>query len=214
MILHDLEDLRREAYVRAVIRAAESDSVVGYVGRGVPVEIFHAMDLTPYPIYGIDGDILKYSIEENLCPLIDATVTYAKTDKCPLIHSSKLIVIGDTCSTMAKELAKVKDVYVYDDDESLIVKLREVYDCRDFQNDVAASIRERLKRVSDFVKSFELPALQSFIIEYFLNFLDIDERMNFLGGLSSDELKSFSDVHEFVSLIYGCATCKKFLIPH
>ncbi|MBQ9419411.1 MAG: 2-hydroxyacyl-CoA dehydratase [Synergistaceae bacterium] len=209
MILDKLEDLRREAYVRAIIRASESDSVVGYAGRKIPVEIFHAMGLTPYPIYGIDREILSFSTEKNLCPLIDATVTYAKTDKCPLIHSSKLIVVDDTCPTMTKELTKVKDVYVYDGDENLISKLREVYRCDDVQSDVLMSIQTKLQRISDFIKSLGLPEMQAFTIEYFVKFLDVDERMKFLADFSSDELRSFNDVHEFVSLIYGCANCKQ-----
>ena len=103
--LEALEEQRREAYVRAVLRASEANDVVGYIGNRVPVELFHALGLMALPVYGADGEILKYSREKGLCPLVDATLTYARTDRCPLIHSSRLIVVDDACPIMAREIA-------------------------------------------------------------------------------------------------------------
>ena len=216
MILDILENLRREAYVKAVIREAEFDNVVGYVGYKLPIEIFYAMNLTAYPIYGIDKEILNFSTEKNLCPLIDAAITYAKTDKCPLIHSSKLIVIGDTCPAMTSEILKLKDknIYVYDSEENLISKIKEVYKTK-FNQDFLISIREEIQKISDYIqkikRDFNLSILQAFNIEYFINFLDLDERMNFLENLSkNNELKNFNDTNEFVNLIFHCMSCKNF----
>ena len=214
MILDILENLRRKAYVRAVIRATEFNNVVGYAGYKIPVEVFHALNLTPYPIYGIDKDILQFSIEKNLCPLIDATITYAKTDKCPLIHSSNLIVIDDTCSIMAREILnlKNKNIYLYDNEKKLIAKIKEVYDA-EFNQEILSSVREELHKITVYIqkikRDFNFTNLQAFIIEYFINFLDLYERMNFLEDLSKNsELNNFYKIHDFVNLIFNCPECR------
>ena len=48
-------------------------------------------------------------------PLVDATLTYARTDRCPLIHSSRLIVVDDGCPIMAREVSRLpgREVHVY-----------------------------------------------------------------------------------------------------
>ena len=216
MILETLENLRREAYVRAVIRKAEFDNVVGYVGEDLPVEIFHAANLTPYPVYGIDREILNFSVEKNLCPLIDATVTYAKTDKCPLIHSSKLIVIGKTCPTMKQALQELKDknIYVYDNEKNLISELKKFYSFDKIDGEILSSIRKKLDEISDYIdtlqrQNFLMRQDEKFTVKYFINFLDINERMNFLNELS-EKLKGkylFSR-NKFVDLIHRCNLCK------
>ena len=65
-VLEELESLRREAYVKAVIRKSESDDVVGYVGMNLPVDIFYERGLMAIPVYGIDEEILKFSVENDL----------------------------------------------------------------------------------------------------------------------------------------------------
>ena len=207
MILDELENLRRMAYVRAVM----SDYVVGYIGRKIPVEIFHAFGLMAMPVYGIDREILKFSREENLCPLIDATITYAKTDKCPLIHSAKVIVIDDTCDVMRKEMSGLqgKRIYFYDNDrEKLIASLEEVYG-RKFQAEKLRSVHEELERIHSSIESLTNDEIQGFILEYYVNFLDLHERMNFLDTLKEKDIHLS---HEFVESIYHCPECGgKFL---
>lgn len=203
MILDELEELRRFAYVRAVM----SDCVVGYVGMKIPVEIFHAFELMAVPVYGIDREVLEFSVEENLCPLVDATVTYAKTDKCPLIHSAKLIVVDDTCDVMRAELFGLegKRIYFYDNDcEKLISVLEEVYD-REFQAGKLFHVREELERIHSRIKLLTADEVQSFILEYYVNFLDLSERMKFLDGLQGKDIHLS---HEFVESIYHCPECR------
>ena len=207
MILEELEDLRRMAYVRAVM----SDYVVGCIGRKIPVEIFHAFGIMSVPVYGIDKEILEFSCERNLCPLIDATITYAKTDKCPLIHSSRLIVIDDTCNAMREKISGLhgKRIHFYDDNrEKLIAILEEVYDRR-FNAEKLFSVREELERIHSRIKSLTNDELQGFILEYYINFLDLHERMNFLDSLQDKDIRLS---HEFVETIYHCPECRgKFL---
>ncbi|MBR0074478.1 MAG: hypothetical protein IJP96_01830, partial [Synergistaceae bacterium] len=193
-VLEELENLRREAYVKAVIRKSESDDVVGYVGMNLPVDIFYERGLMAIPVYGIDEEILKFSVEKDLCPLIDATITYAKTDKCPLIHSSKLIVVENFCPVFTRELQKLKNkqIYVYNgNDDELKLKLNEVYG-NFTPPQYSPLMTERLKQEVNTVK-------------YFINFLAPSKRSEFLERISDG---NFNFTHKFVNLIYHCPECR------
>ena len=183
-----LENLRRNAYVKAVMRASESDDVLGFIGSRLPVEIFHALDLYAIPVYGVDGEILKFSREKNLCPVIDATVTYAKTDKCPLIHSSKLIVVENSCPVMTHEIMKLdKNIYIYESESGLVKKLLQVYH-RKPDSEKLRLTREKLLKIHDLMTRIkyysDLTGLQVYILEFYLNFLGLNERINILQELS------------------------------
>jgi len=186
-----LENLRREAYVKAVMRASESDDVLGFIGSHLPVEIFHALDLYAIPVYGIDSEILKFSCEKDLCPVIDATVTYAKTDKCPLIHSSRLIVIEPSCPVMTREILKLdKDIYVYESESGLVKRLSQVYN-RELDSYKLQETQEKLHRISQLIAlikdHLDLTGLQGYILEYYLEFLSLDERINALQELADSD---------------------------
>ncbi|MBR0233835.1 MAG: hypothetical protein IJQ47_07280, partial [Synergistaceae bacterium] len=212
-VLEELENLRREAYVKAVIRKSESDDVVGYVGMNLPVDIFYERGLMAIPVYGIDEEILKFSVEKDLCPLIDATITYAKTDKCPLIHSSKLIVIENFCPIFTRELQKLKNkqIYVYNgNNEELKSKLNEVYGemltpPSHFVSHLPASeeavnatfpkstlakgrchacMTERLNTTGRCLTETERLKQEVNTVKYFLNFLAPSERSEFLERIS------------------------------
>ena len=187
-----LEDQRREAYVRAVMRQAESDDVVGYIGGRAPVALFEALGLMALPVYGVDGDIMRYSTDggRGLCPIIESTLTYAKTDRCPLIHSSRLIVVDDACPVMAREMESLKtlirkDVYIYragnsGEPERLTNKLEAVYGRRltDESRETARSEAAAFDALLHCMKYHSsLTGLQVYILEYYLNFLPMTERL-------------------------------------
>ena len=198
-----LEGERREAYVRAVLRASEANDVVGYIGSRVPVELFHAMGLMALPVYGVDGEILRYSGEKGLCPVADATLTYARTDRCPLIHSSRLIVVDDGClilaHVMTRCLGKDKEVYLYQTEdplklERLTGKLERVYGRRLDEDTLNAAIVES-KRLAAMLARLkyhsDLDGRSVYILEYYLNFLPLPERSGVLRQVS--EAVHFSD---------------------
>ena len=194
-----LENLRRDAYVRAVMRASESDDVLGFIGSRLPVEIFHAMDLYAIPVYGVDGEILKFSREKNLCPVVDATVTYAKTDKCPLIHSSKLIVVENSCPIMTREIMKLdKNIYIYESESELVKKLFQVYN-RELDSEKLRTAQESLRRIQELITRIkfhsDLTGLQVYILEFYLNFLELNERINILQELSEHVNFSESEIN-------------------
>ena len=144
--------------------------------------------------------------------MIDATVTYAKTDKCPLIHSSKLIVVEDYCRIFTRELEKLahKQIYIYNGNiDELKMKLYEVYGRR-----ITNDSREKLQKISESIKNlkhkFNLTDFQGFVIEYFINFLDLNERINFIDELlKTSNREDFNFVHKFVSLVYHCHECRR-----
>lgn len=202
----DLDDLRRNAYVRAVIRASESDDVIGFIGPNVPVELFEALGLMAVPVYGLDREILNYSCETNLCPLIDATITYAKTDKCPLIHSAKMIVVDDTCAPMSEALSRLegKRIHIYaGNTAALIEALREVYGTGEILPESLASVREERRRIRARIAALTNDPIEAFTVEYYINFLDLSERMSFLDGLQ--EIYTSGGL---IETIYRCPECR------
>lgn len=193
-LFEELEEQRREAYVRAVLRASGTDDVVGVIGGRVPLELLHALDLMVLPVYGVDGEILKYSREEGLCPIIDATLTYARTDRCPLIHSSRLIVVDDGCPIMAREVSRLpgREVHVYRTEdpmrlERLTETLERVYGRRldDGALDAATAESRRLTGLLFDLKYHSgLDGRSVYILEYYLNFLPVPERLEVLRRAS------------------------------
>lgn len=194
-IFDELENKRREAYVRAVMRAAEAGDVVGYIGFSIPVALFHAIGLMALPVYGIDGNILEFSVEHGLCSVVDATLTYAKTDRCPLIHSSSMIVVDNSCPIMAHEMSRItwKQIYIYNNSEAgaekrLASKLKEVYG-RAIEDGAMKAARSDLDKCRDLLHRLkfysDLNGLQVYIMEYYLNFLPLNERLSVLREISA-----------------------------
>lgn len=192
----ELEELRREAYVRAVVRASETHDVVGYIGSGIPVGLFHALGLMAIPVHGVDGDILRFSEEQGLCSVIDSTLTYAKTERCPLIHSCRLIVVDDGCPLMAEKLSELreKDVYVYRLNEpgniqGLRDKLENVYSRR-FDEKMSDAAAVKMKEISALLSRLRdhsgLSGSQVYILEYYLKFLPLGERLDILREVSEN----------------------------
>ena len=181
-IFDELENLRREAYVKAVLR----DDVIGYIGSRIPVEIFYSRGLYAIPVYGIDSEILNYSQDKNLCDLVNATITYAKTDKCPLIHSSKLIVCENFCEIMTREISALnKNVFIYESgqEDNLIAEINNIYGFRKLRD-----VKELTRKISDLLHKLkfysDLTGLQAYIIEYYIKFLELDEQLNILQEIA------------------------------
>ncbi len=203
-IFDELENQRREAYVRAVLRAAGPNDVVGYIGSRVPAALFHAMGLMALPVHGVDGDILEFSTESGLCPVVDATLTYARTDRCPLIHSSRMIVVDSTCPIMAEKMSRIdgKDVYIYnifesDRDERLISRLKDVYG-RAVDDETLKIVNKELDKCDAILRRLKyysnLSGNKIYILEYYLNFLSLSERLSILQDVSSGAVFSENPV--------------------
>ena len=131
--------------------------IIGYLGRTVPKEIFYGFDLVPLPLDGVDKYILEYSNEKDLCSIIDSTLTYAMTKKCPLLYNAKLVVVDNSCPLLLKVLKdNLKDkIFFYDGNlENLKNRVEEVYN-RDFSEtnflkavELSKNISSKLEKLS------------------------------------------------------------------
>ncbi len=200
-IFDELENLRREAYVKAILR----DDVIGYIGGNIPLDIFYSRGLYAIPVYGIDSEILQFSQEKNLCDLINATVTYAKTDKCPLIHSSKLIVCENFCEIMTREISALnklnKSVFIYESgqENNLIAQVNNIYGFRKLRD-----VKELMREINNLIHKLkfysDLTGLQAYILEYYIKFLELDEQLRVLQEIADstnfhDEQVNFCPVY-------------------
>lgn len=188
------EGLRREAYVKALEASWGKDNVVGVIGSKVPYEILYSMDLIPLPVYGVDREILDYSLEEGLCSMIDATVTYGKRNRCPLIHSASLIIVDDYCPLREKEIKKLeeigKKVYVYhfkkeDACQDLIGYLKAFYGTSFLEEKLELSI-QRSKEINEKINRLrmetELSGKDIYTLEFYTRFLfSEEEQLEFLS---------------------------------
>ena len=200
-VIGRVEGLRREAYVKAVMR----DDVIGCIGSHAPFDALNSLGLWAIPVHGMDGSILKFSVEEGLCPLVDATVTYAKTDKCPLIHSSKIIVVDDFCPVMTREMSKLKDknIFVYrkGSENALFNEIFRVYGNKRLSMEKCLTRSMLLNKLNTLIEGLksrtELTGMQVYILEYYTKFLDPCERVELISEISR-EIKFSDEPEEFI----------------
>ena len=134
ILREEILELRRNAFIETIMGLDSGKYIIGYLGRTIPKELFYGFDLVPLPLDGVDKYILEYSNEKDLCSIIDSTLTYAMTKKCPLLYNAKLIVVDNSCPLLLKVLKdNLKDkVFFYDGNlENLKNRVEEVYN-RDF----------------------------------------------------------------------------------
>ena len=178
-------NLRREAYVQAVIRSSLSEDVIGYIGRKIPVDVLHGFDLGVLPVDSTDRDILAYSEEKCLCPLIDATYTYARTDKCPLIHSAKVIVMDDSCKTFLEKMTGLLGdrILPFKDRETLIGDLERLYG-KPFDRALYEEEKQKLARIDHLCETLaerNIPSRFLYETEFYNRFIfDTDKRIELL----------------------------------
>lgn len=126
----DYRSLRDNAYVKAIIHQSESDDVLGYIGNKLPFALMYSFGLYVIPVQSDDRAILDFDDVKGVrCGGARGTALYLKLDKCPLLHSSKLIIVEDFCPVMTKEMLDVKSpkVVLYKDEKSLISLIEKVY---------------------------------------------------------------------------------------
>ena len=137
----EILELRRNAFIETIMGLDNERYIIGYLGKTVPKEIFYGFDLVPLPLDGVDRYILNYSNEKNLCSIVNSTLTYALTKKCPLIYNAKLLVVDNSCPLLLKTMKeKLKDkIYFYDGNvEKLKNRVVEVYNsCLLYTSDAA-----------------------------------------------------------------------------
>lgn len=108
--LERLSFARDEAYVTALLKKESGITVVGTLGW-VPAARLWAAGAWPIPIMSQDDSTLGFTsdIKGPLCAPLRATIGYAKTDKCPLIHASSVIAINTACERREVVLPFLRD---------------------------------------------------------------------------------------------------------
>lgn len=190
-------DLRRNAFVNAIMGLMNETYIAGYIGKKVPKEIFYGFGLYPIPLDGIDRDILEYSTEEeNLCSIVDSSITYAKTDKCPLTHNCKIIVVDDSCPIFQEKMKEAlgDSVYFYHGDlEKLKAAIKNVYD-RDFSLESFNKAVSLSKEISKELYNLSQTNIESkflYEVEFYNQFIfSLEERLSLIKEVASFYQKS------------------------
>ena len=197
-------ELRRNAFVETIMGLENERYIIGYLGRTVPKEIFYGFDLVPLPLDGVDKYILEYSNEKALCSIIDSTLTYAMTKKCPLLYNAKLIVVDNFCPLLLKILRdNFKDkIFFYDGNlEDLKNRVGEVYK-RDFSEKLFLKAIELSKNISSKLEKLSKTDIDSrflYEVEFYTQFIfSLDDKNNMIDRVISN----FKDVNKKRQKLY------------
>ncbi|MDO4594953.1 MAG: hypothetical protein Q4B52_06185 [Tissierellia bacterium] len=180
--LENPEEIRRDAYVIAMYKKLEDQKVCGYFSD-VNDEIFYAYNIYAFPIIGLDFHILKFSNEKNICDPINATLTYLKTKKCPIIYSSKFFVLDDYCKKFnellakntQKNIVKDKDIRKYLDEN-----YKEEFSKQRYEN--AKELSKKINVLIDRLYESDLEDNYVFKLAFYIKFLpEYDDRIAILN---------------------------------
>ena len=197
-------ELRRNAFVETIMGLENEIYIIGCLGRTVPKEIFYGFDLVPLPLDGVDKYILEYSNEKDLCSIVDSTLTYAITKKCPLLYNAKLIVVDNSCPLLLKILKdNLKDkIFFYDKNlEELKNRVEEVYK-RDFSEKNFLKAVELSKNISSNLEKLSKTDIDSkflYEVEFYTQFIfSLEEKNNMINRI----LSNFKDVDKKRQKLY------------
>lgn len=169
----NLKNLRDEAYIKAVMQQAAEDNVLGYIGKNLPLDIIYSFNLYAIPVQSDDRDILEYG-ERKTCGGAYGTHLYYKLDKCPLLHSSKIIILEDFCPIMTGGLSQFSKVKIYKDGRSLINLIEDCFN-QEYKEENRLKAEKLLREGEEL--SSKLPYEYGFY-SFFLN--NLEERNIFL----------------------------------
>ena len=200
----EILELRRNAFVETIMGLENERYIIGYLGRTVPKEIFYGFDLVALPLDGVDKYILEYSNEKDLCSIVDSTLTYAITKKCPLLYNAKLIVVDNSCPLLLKILKEnLKDkIFFYDGNlEELKNRVREVYK-RDFSEKSFLKAVELSKIIFSKLESLSKTDIDSrflYEVEFYTQFIfSLEDKINMIDRV----LANFKDVDKKRQKLY------------
>lgn len=176
-----LTNLRREGFIDA-LRYYETDLVVSLFGV-IPWEIFYAFDVLAINSYGIDYHIVEE--ERPMCSMLNSTVSYYLTDRCPFMHVSKYYFVDNFCPLRTQVIQQYFDpVYTYDGrPEGLITQLEELTG-QQYNEAKLNVITEKSAEISRLILKIQSSSLPGKIINdyaYQTKFIfDLDQRIDFL----------------------------------
>lgn len=182
--INSIEDLRREAYVTAIYAKMENDNVAG-VFSDKSDSLLIGWGFIPIPIVGVDRHIFEYSDTYNLCDPLNSTLTYLKTEKCPLLFSSKFYIVDDYCEKFTYYLREntKKDV-IYENNLSSYLKFN--YSGK-FDEEIYKTALNKLKEIDSLFLKLEQKNISGnllFKLKFYLKFVkNLDDRILFLNKI-------------------------------
>ncbi|WP_313962078.1 2-hydroxyacyl-CoA dehydratase family protein [uncultured Parvimonas sp.] len=200
----EILELRRNAFIETIMGLDNERYIIGYLGKTVPKEIFYGFDLVPLPLDGVDRYILNYSNEKNLCSIVNSTLTYALTKKCPLIYNAKLLVVDNSCPLLLKTMKeKLKDkIYFYDGNvEKLKNRVVEVYNIDFFENKFLNAV-ELTKIISSKLEKLSKTDIDSrflYEVEFYTQFIfSLEDKITMIDRV----LSNYNDVDKKRQKLY------------
>lgn len=197
---NNLENLRRNAYILSAQLKMESDSIVGIFGKNVSEKLIYSYGFIPLPIVSIDSFIFEYSVDFSYCDVINSTITYLKTKKCPLLFSSKFFVVDNSCMKFNQMLENNSDK-----DVILQENIKEYLDekVKDIKSD-NSKIDFLFNKINNLYKKLEKSDLKGneiFNLKFFSKFIiDLEKRIDFL----EESLEGTEEIHKDKK-VYKCA---------
>ncbi len=200
----EILELRRNAFIETIMGLDNEKYIIGYLGKSVPKEIFYGFDIVPLPLDGVDRYILNYSNEKNICSIVNSTLTYALTKKCPLIYNAKLLVVDNSCPLLLKTMKdNLKDkIYFYDGNiQNLKNIVKEIYNLEfsesKFLNavEISKDISSKLERLS----KTDIDSRFLYEVEFYTQFIfSLEDKITMIDRV----LSNYNDVDKKRRKIY------------
>lgn len=117
-IFETFSDARKQGFIAMKKLKDQGKKVVGTFCTYTPVEIFLAADAIPVGLCSTSEETIpaaEADLPRNLCPLIKASYGFAKSEKCPYMYFSDIVIGETTCDgkkKMYELLAEIKDTHV------------------------------------------------------------------------------------------------------
>ena len=184
----DFSELRRQCYLSCLKKNAKGKTIVGIFGE-LPESMLRAFDLYPVPLESLDGYIYRHGETEG-CDVIRSTITYLKTQKCPILFSSAFFLCDTSCPAMIEALrGEGKEVIVYKEPCSFMEILHEKTG-RPFSEGKYLHAKEALQEIEEslsLLRERDLSSERLFEIEFFSQYiLKLDARKDFLVKVAKE----------------------------
>lgn len=192
----DLKDLRRLSFVTAIETKMSTDNLASYFGD-VDIALLYGFGIKPLPLEGLDSYIFEYGFHEG-CDQVRSTLVYLKTDKCPILYSSKFYVLDDYCHVLKEELKKAteKDVVNHFDLHSYL------NDRYEFSEELFEEAKANLKEIDSLyekIKETSIGGYELFLLKFYSRYIiDLNKRIQLYKNvlnLYSTEFKDANKTH-------------------
>lgn len=192
----DLKDLRRLSFVTAIETKMSTDNLASYFGD-VDIALLYGFGIKPLPLEGLDSYIFEYGFHEG-CDQVRSTLVYLKTEKCPILYSSKFYVLDDYCHVLKEELKKAteKDVVNHFDLHSY---LNDRYEFSEELFEEAKADLMEIDSLYEKIKETSIGGYELFLLKFYSRYIiDLNKRIQLYKNvlnLYSTEFKDANNTH-------------------